>query len=370
MEGVVNAMGELFGGTYRGRRVLVTGHTGFKGSWLSLWLAELGAEVAGYSLAPATEPSHWNLLGLPVRSVEGDILDAALLERAAADFQPEIVFHLAAQPLVRESYRIPALTFATNVTGSVNVYEACRKAGSVRAMVSITTDKVYRNREWEWGYRENDPFGGHDPYSASKACAEIATDSYRDSFWPNAKFGTAHRTLLATARAGNVVGGGDWAADRLVPDFVRAASRGEALTVRNPNSTRPWQHVLEPLGAYLLLGSKLFQGDASCAEGWNVGPEDEGVVPVSKVVERLQAAWPDVRASWQPDPDAPHEANLLKLDIAKIRARLGWRPAWNSATTFARTAEWYRKYYETGESCSREQLREYAQAAIEAGALA
>lgn len=366
----MSAVRDLFGGIYRDRRVLVTGHTGFKGSWLSLWLSELGAEVAGYSLAPAAGPDHWSALGLAMRSVEGDILDAALLERAVADFQPEIVFHLAAQPLVRESYRIPALTFATNVTGSVNVYEACRKAGSVRAVVGITTDKVYRNREWEWGYRENDPYGGHDPYSASKACAEIATDSYRDSFWPNAKYGTAHRTLLATARAGNVVGGGDWAADRLVPDFVRAASRGEALTVRNPDSTRPWQHVLEPLGAYLLLGSRLFQGDVSCAEGWNVGPENEGVVPVSKVVERLQAAWPDVRARWQPDPDAPHEANLLKLDISKIRTRLGWRPVWDSATTFARTAEWYRWYHETGEPRSREQLREYAQAAIDAGALA
>jgi len=291
----VSAMRDLFGGIYDGRRVLVTGHTGFKGSWLALWLSQMGAEVAGYSLATGTEPAHWNLLGLSVRETIADIRDATALEEVVAGFRPEIVFHLAAQPLVRESYRIPAETYAVNVVGSMNVYEACRKAGSVRAVVSITTDKVYKNREWEWGYRENDPLGGFDPYSASKACAEIATESFRDSFWPVAAFGRAHRTLMATARAGNVVGGGDWAADRLVPDLMRAAASKGAATIRNPDSTRPWQHVLEPLSGYLLLGRRLLEGRTEFAEGWNLGPSDDGVVKVRTVVERMEKAWAAVR---------------------------------------------------------------------------
>lgn len=353
------AMRDLFGGAYAGRRVLVTGHTGFKGSWLCLWLSEMGATVAGYSLPAPTEPSHWTLLGLDLDETLGDIRDAGALDKAVADFAPEIFFHLAAQPLVRESYRTPAETYATNVVGSVNVYEACRKAGSVKAVVSITTDKVYRNREWEWGYRENDPYGGHDPYSASKACAEIATDSYRDSFWPTAGFGDGHSTLLATTRAGNVVGGGDWAADRLIPDLMRAAAAGGAATIRNPDSTRPWQHVLEPLAGYLLLGARLLEGRTEFAEGWNFGPADDGVVPVRTVVERMEKAWNAVRVEYRPEPNAPHEARLLKLDCSKAKDRLGWKPVWSGLETVEITASWYRAWSERGEVTSRSDIRRY-----------
>ena len=358
---------DAFGNIYRGKRVVVTGHTGFKGSWLALWLKELGAEVLGYSLPCTTTPTHLDLLKLDIRQVLGDILDVELLERTFADFRPEIVFHLAAQPLVRESYRIPALTFSTNVTGSVNVYEACRKAGSVKAVVSITTDKVYRNNEWEWGYRESDRFGGYDPYSASKACAEIATSSYRDSFWNLSEFGRSHGTLLCTARAGNVVGGGDWAADRLIPDLMRAAASGTAATIRNPDSTRPWQHVLEPLCGYLLLGRRLLEGRKEFAEGWNLGPDEDGVVPVREVVARMERAWDKIKVTFAPDPNAPHEARLLKLDCAKAKSRLGWKPVWNGLDTVEVTASWYRTFTETGKVNSRSDIERYVRKARAAG---
>lgn len=360
-------MRDLYGGVYAGRRVLVTGHTGFKGSWLSLWLSEMGAKVAGFSLSAPTDPSHWKLLGLSIEETLGDIRDAEAIAKAVADFKPEIVFHLAAQPLVRESYRIPAETYATNVVGSVNVYEACRKAGCVRAIVSITTDKVYKNREWEWGYRENDPFGGYDPYSASKACAEIATESYRDSFWPVDLHGSKHDTLLATTRAGNVVGGGDWAADRLIPDLMRAAASGTSASIRNPGSTRPWQHVLEPLCGYLLLGRKLLEGKSEFAQGWNFGPDADGVVPVSTVVERMEKAWSAVHVEFKPDPNAPHEARLLKLDCSKAKERLGWKPVWNGLDTVTVTASWYRAWTERGALESRSDIERYVRDARAAG---
>lgn len=358
---------DLFAEAYAGRRVLITGHTGFKGSWLALWLSEMGAEVAGYSLAAPTSPSHWKLLDLPIQEVIGDIRDAEALESMVAQFQPEIVFHLAAQPLVRESYRIPAETYAANVVGSVNVYEACRNVGSVRAVVSVTTDKVYKNSDWDWGYRENDPFGGFDPYSASKACAEIATESYRDSFWPNSAFGTSHRTLLATARAGNVVGGGDWAADRLIPDLMRAAAAGTRAAIRNPDSTRPWQHVLEPLCGYMMLGRRLLEGRVEFAEGWNLGPDDDGVVPVRTVVQRMADAWGKVRVDSKPEENAPHEARLLKLDCSKAKARLGWKPVWDGLATVEATASWYRAWTERGVVASREDIVRYVADARRAG---
>jgi len=361
------SMKDLFGGIYAGRRVLVTGHTGFKGSWLAAWLSEMGAEVAGFSLPAPAEPSHWRLLNLSIDETLGDIRDAALLEAAVDKFRPEIVFHLAAQPLVRESYRIPAETYAVNVVGSVNVYEACRKAGSVRAIVSITTDKVYKNREWEWGYRENDRFGGFDPYSASKACAEIATESYRDSFWPRGSFGSKHTTLLATTRAGNVVGGGDWAADRLIPDLMRAAASGTAATIRNPDSTRPWQHVLEPLCGYLLLGRKLLEAQTEFAEGWNFGPADDGVVPVRIVVDRMTNAWNAVRVEFKPEPNAPHEARLLKLDCSKAKDRLGWKPVWSGLETVEITASWYRAWTEGKRGTTLSDIERYVRDARAAG---
>ncbi len=268
----------LFGGAYAGRTALVTGHTGFKGSWLALWLEELGCRVVGYSLPPPTEPNHFGLLSLRCRSEAGDVRDRARLAAVVRECRPDVVFHLAAQPLVRRSYREPAETFEANALGTVSVLEACR-ATPVKAVVSVTTDKVYENREWCWGYREADPLGGFDPYSCSKACAELIAACYRGSFFNPAEYGRSHRTLVATARAGNVIGGGDWAEDRLVPDLARAAAAGRPLALRNPASVRPWQHVLEPLAGYLLLGQRLLEGDARCAEAWNFGPGEDGAAP-------------------------------------------------------------------------------------------
>ena len=354
-----------FGGVYRGRRVLVTGHTGFKGSWLALWLQEMGAEVFGYALPPPTTPNHWELLGLDMRSEVGDIRHADRLRRFVAETKPEVVFHLAAQPLVRMAYQQPLETYSTNVLGSLGVYEACRAAGCVRALVSITTDKVYENREWAWGYREIDPMGGHDPYSASKACADLATTSYRRSFWPIEAYGKGHFTLLATARAGNVIGGGDWAKDRLVPDLIRGVVSGVETVLRNPGSTRPWEHVLEPLCGYLMLGQRLLQGDVTAAQAWNFGPASEGVLSVRAAVETLKRVWPALRYRVDAPRDAPHEARLLTLDCAFARANLGWRPIWDGAPSFERTADWYRAYAERGEVITREQLADYVTRARE-----
>jgi len=342
-----------FGGVYRGRRVLVTGHTGFKGSWLTLWLKALGAEVTGLALDPDTAPAHWDLLGLDIDDRRGDIGDAASVARLMQERAPEVVFHLAAQPLVRRSYRDPLLTWSTNVMGTANVLEACRHCPSVRAVVVVTTDKCYENREWEWGYRENDRLGGRDPYSASKAAVELVASSYRAAFFASAG------PLVATARAGNVIGGGDWSEDRLVPDAVRALAAARVLEVRSPGATRPWQHVLEPLSGYLALAQRLLEGRREFAEAWNFGPGAEGNLTVCELLTAFQAKWPALE--WRATAgDEPHEGRLLQLESTKAQRRLAWRPVWTIREAVAATAEWYGAHRAGKGPASLEQLEAYA----------
>lgn len=350
------ALNDLFGNVYAGRSVLVTGHTGFKGSWLCLWLTALGAHVTGLALPPDTSPSHWTLLGLSnVRDLRIDLRDGEAVQRTLEQVRPEVIFHLAAQPLVRRSYREPVATFATNVLGLVHLLEAIRAFPSVRALVNITTDKVYLEQPTDNGYREDHSLGGHDPYSTSKACAELVTECYRKSFFFDSG------TRVATARAGNVIGGGDWSEDRLVPDLVRAASTGNALQIRNPDAIRPWQHVLEPLSAYLRLGQALLAGDP--VEGsWNFGPAADATLPVRALVAQLQTQWPGLRVEHQPGPH-PHEAKTLCLDCSKAAQRLAWHPVWNAADTLRYTSAWYRAYYEHGQLRSNEDLQDYIAAA-------
>ena len=326
----------------RGRKVFVTGHTGFKGSWLTVWLHHIGCEVAGYALPPATESSLFvqgRLDEFLAQHHLSDVRDAATLERAMQKFQPEVVIHMAAQPLVRQSYRVPRETWETNVLGTVNLLEAVRGCTSVRAVLVITTDKCYENREWPWGYREIDPLGGHDPYSASKAGSELVVQSYRKSF-----FGPSERVLLASARAGNVIGGGDWSADRLIPDAARAVAAGQSLVIRSPHATRPWQHVLGCLHGYLLLAAKLLDGWVEGATAFNFGPAAADNLSVGAVLERLQIHWPEL--SWQLDQAAitaaPHEAGFLYLDSSLARGKLAWEPCWSLDVSLERTAAWYR----------------------------
>lgn len=343
----------MFRQVYRGRKVLITGHTGFKGSWLALWLQYLGAEVTGISLPPETNPSHWELLGLDINSFYIDIRDEILLQQKIFEVQPEIVFHLAAQPLVRRSYQQPVATWATNVVGTANVLEACRKVDSLKAIVAITTDKCYENNEWVWGYRETDRLGGHDPYSASKAGSELVVGSYRKAF-----FNTPSSPLLATARAGNVIGGGDWSEDRLIPDLVRALAAEQALEIRSPNATRPWQHVLECLSGYLALGQRLLEGNAAFADAWNFGPEREGNRQVQQVLSTLKNNWPQVNWYCCATPQ-PHEAQLLQLDSSKAREKLLWRPVWTFEEGIAATAEWYEAWLSENKVISLHQIQNY-----------
>jgi CDP-glucose 4,6-dehydratase len=322
---------------WAGRRVLVTGHTGFKGAWLTLWLHRLGAEVTGVALPAPTEPSLFALAGVGelCTSVEADVRDGAAVHDAVAAARPEVVLHLAAQPLVRRSFREPAETYAVNVMGTVNVLEAARRTDTVRAVVNVTSDKCYENREWEWGYREDEAMGGFDPYSSSKGCSELVTSAYRRSF-----FAEPDGPRLASARAGNVVGGGDWAEDRLIPDIMRAALAGAPIDVRRPDAVRPWQHVLEPLSGYLLLAQALTR-DAAHATAFNFGPREEDARPVRWIVERLAERWP-VPLEWRVDPGPhPHEAHFLKLDSSRARDRLGWRPTWSLGETLDHIVDWY-----------------------------
>ncbi|MBE7558925.1 CDP-glucose 4,6-dehydratase [bacterium] len=338
----MEALVRIEGAAFCGRRVLVTGHSGFKGGWLCTWLERLGARVFGYALAPDTDPALYHVLRLRERVDETieDIRNYDALLRLVRRLQPEIVFHLAAQPLVRRSYDQPKLTYDTNVGGTVNLLEALRTVGCARAVVVVTTDKVYENHEWVWGYRESDRLGGHDPYSSSKACAELAAASYYDAF-----FKGGGRTLIATARSGNVIGGGDWAQDRIVPDAVRALSSGRAVPVRNPGSVRPWQHVLEPLAGYLLLAGRLWSGDAGCACAWNFGPDPRSGCSVRGLVELVLGAWGGGEWKDVSTPDARRETTLLRLNSEKAEHELGWHPVYDCAQAIRATVEWYREYY-------------------------
>ncbi|GGC99321.1 CDP-glucose 4,6-dehydratase [Halopseudomonas salina] len=320
------------------RRVLLTGHTGFKGSWLAIWLRSLGAEVYGIALAPENEPSLWSTAGL-ASCVDGsftDIRDQSALTDKVLAFAPEIVFHLAAQPLVRASYRDPVETYSTNVMGTVHLLEALRQTESVKAIVVVTTDKCYENQEWQWPYRETDRLGGFDPYSNSKACAELVCASYRDAFF------TPAGVALATARAGNVIGGGDWGAERLLPDVLRAWDAGEELTLRYPGATRPWQHVLEPLSGYLKLAEYLLAVGTSGPSAWNFGPDNDSVVSVESVVARMAALWTYDQARWRcVEASQPHEAGVLALDSSRARSQLAWRPHWTLDMALQRTLDWH-----------------------------
>ncbi len=338
----------MFADAYRNKRVFVTGHTGFKGSWLTSWLLELGAEVAGYSVGLPSDPCAFSVLGLEkkIRHTVGDVRDAAALAKAVSGFKPQVIFHMAAQALVRPSYEDPAGTFATNAIGTLNLLEAVRRTPGVEAVVCITSDKCYRNDEWVWGYRETDHLGGEDPYSASKACAEIIAHSYFKSF-----FKTGPR--MATVRAGNVIGGGDWAADRIVPDCAKAWSTGKAVQIRSPWATRPWQHVLEPLSGYLWLGARLLREDAlTCAlpldkESFNFGPAADVNNSVAEVADALATHWPGFSVEMDRNAVAgKKECTLLKLCCDKSLAHLGWKAAWNFAETIRQTAEWYKAYYQ------------------------
>ena len=370
LEGLVTGVADaaLFGGVFEGRRVLVTGHTGFKGSWVAYWLLALGAKVTGYSLDPPTDPSLFEELGLASRIDHhvGDVRDLARLQQVMAGCSPEIVLHLAAQPLVRVSYEEPVETFETNVMGSVNVLESVRLTPGVRALVNVTSDKCYENREWEFAYRENDPLGGYDPYSASKGAAEIVTAAYRRSF-----FSAEGAAAVASARAGNVVGGGDWALDRIVPDCIRALSVGEAVQVRNPDAVRPWQHVLEPLSAYLWLASRLLTEGHAFEGPWNLGPLPGGSLSVAEVVGAVIAEWGS--GEWvDPKPHAQgvHEARFLKLDCAKAADVLEWRPSWSVHEALRQTTQWYRRRQqgESVEQLTADCLSAYVASASGAGA--
>lgn len=360
MEGV-----EVNPSFWKGKRVLLTGHTGFKGSWLSLWLQSMGAQVVGYALNPPTDPSLFDAADVAkgMISIIGDIRDLEHLSRVFAEHQPEIVIHMAAQPLVRYSYIEPVETYSTNVMGTVNLLEAVRSTKGVKAVVNVTTDKCYENREWAWGYRENEAMGGYDPYSSSKGCAELVTAAYRNSYFHSDKY-KEHGVAIASARAGNVIGGGDWADDRLIPDIMRAISASEPVNIRNPHAIRPWQHVLEPLAGYLVLAQKLCEEGAACAEGWNFGPNDEDAKPVQWIVEKLTRSWGD-GASWVVDgSEHPHEAHYLKLDCSKAKSRLNWHPRWNLEEALAAIVEWQRAYRDGKaiKSITMEQIRRYVNA--------
>jgi len=349
-----------FSDVYRNKRVLITGHTGFKGSWLALWLKQLGAEVIGVSLPNSNNSNHWNLNRLLIDDRRLDICNYESLKLVLFETKPDIVFHLAAQALVRKSYQVPLETWSVNVLGTANLLDACNKTPSVKAIVVITSDKCYENKERTWGYCENDRLGGHDPYSGSKAAAELVAASYRFSF-----FNTHSAPLLATARAGNVIGGGDWSEDRLIPDLIRAISNNQTLEIRSPQATRPWQHVLDSLSGYLLLGQRLLGGDKTFADAWNFGPEAAGNRTVAEILVKFNQYWPTTHWCVK-EKSQLHEANLLYVDSTKAKTQLGWSPIWSLEETLEKTALWYRAWIANNEVISLSQLEEYSKAAFNA----
>lgn len=359
--GTVEAMGiTMFSDQFRGKKVLLTGHSGFKGSWLALWLKQLGAEVYGLSLQAETTPSHIELLAICHEERMLDIRDQVALHQAITDIQPDLVLHLAAQALVRKSYQQPVETWQTNLDGTLNLLESCRYSTSVKAIVVVTTDKVYLNQEQSDGYSEQDALGGYDPYSASKAACEILVQSYRQSYF------SQQGVLVATARAGNVIGGGDWSEDRLIPDIIRASVSGTPLTIRYPDAVRPWQHVLDSLSGYLCLAAKLLTGDAQCAKAWNFGPASDAIFSVRQVLQTMQQYWPEL--SWLQGTGVPlKETGLLLINSTLAQENLDWAPVWDFQQTALQTALWYQNYYQTGSVLSQHQLEHYQQCAREKG---
>lgn len=343
---------------YKGKKVLVTGHTGFKGSWMCKVLLKEGASVAGYSLKPAAGENLYEILGLEkeIKSTEGDVRDLDSLKKVFSEFKPEIVIHMAAQPIVRESYNNPVFTYETNVIGTVNVLEAVRQTDSVKSVINVTTDKVYKNNEWEWGYRENDILDGYDPYSNSKSCSELVTASYKRSFFKEREI------AVSTCRAGNVIGGGDFAKDRIIPDCVRAMEKGEAIIVRNPFSTRPYQHVLEPVCAYLKLAELQYKDAVKYEGSYNIGPDECDCVTTGELVDLFCNMWGD-KAEWRDvsEAGAPHEAGFLKLDCSKIKRVMGWQPKWHINDAVKKSVEWSRVYLGGGDICTetQRQISEY-----------
>jgi len=348
---------------WHGKKVFLTGHTGFKGSWLCLWLAASGANITGYALQPPTQPNMYDLCNISklVTSITGDVRDLDYLTKSLSAAQPEIVIHMAAQPLVRNSYKNPVETYDVNVMGTVHLLEAVRHCNSVKAVVNVTTDKCYENQEWVWGYRENEPLGGYDPYSNSKACSELVTAAYRNSFFNPGEY-AKHGVAVASARAGNVIGGGDWAADRLIPDCIRALLGNEKIIIRNPDAIRPWQHVLEPLSGYLRLAEKLYEEGPGFAESWNFGPNDDDAKPVEWIVKKLCELWGRAAVYEVDQRLQPHESHYLKLDCAKAKSSLNWQPRWNLEYALTKIIEWLKAYQQQAAMqhvCLR-QIQEYA----------
>lgn len=350
----------MFRNIYNGKNVLITGNTGFKGSWLAYWLLKLGANVSGFSLTPNTNPNHFSILNLEYETFFNNINDLQELKKVIKKTSPEIIFHLAAQPLVRYSYINPIETIQTNVLGTTNVLEAARLNKNVKAIVVVTTDKCYENNEKGISFVESDSMGGYDPYSSSKGCAELITSAYRNSFFNLDKFERSHDTLIATARAGNVIGGGDWSDDRLIPDIIRSSAEGKPSIIRSPNATRPWQHVLEPLSGYLMIGEKLLNRKNKFADAWNFGPEEKNILTVKEVLDLTKNKWSKISYLIKENTQTFHEAKQLSLNIDKAKKELKWIPLWSNETSISKTIDWYREFYQNGKLNTDIDIEDYS----------